>query len=172
MSPRLVWKRTAARAIILDDRGRVLLMRASAQGKRWLETPGGGVDRGEAPVDTARREVGEEAGYTDVEMGRLIARRHVRFRIGGVVIDQDETFHAGRLVSSRRADTQWEAVEAQVFEGEVWLTPDEVADPPARLDPPELGLLVVLAGSDHDVAVLPDTDLVEVIGASDWRPAG
>lgn len=157
--------------MILDGDGRVLLMRASAQGKRWLETPGGGVDRGEAPVDTARREVGEEAGYTDVTMGRVIARRHVRFRIGGVVIDQDETFHAGRLASDRRGATQWEAVEAIVFDGEVWMSPAELADPPARLDPPELPLLVALAAGDGDAVDLPDTDLVEVIGASDWPRA-
>ena len=46
---------------VLTDGNRVLLVRHTYGHREW-DLPGGGVRRGEAPVDTARREMHEELG--------------------------------------------------------------------------------------------------------------
>lgn len=61
--------RVAAYAVIQDDLGRVLLSHWTG-GPAW-SMPGGGMDPGEHPLETAVREVREETGY-DVEIGELL----------------------------------------------------------------------------------------------------
>jgi 8-oxo-dGTP pyrophosphatase MutT (NUDIX family) len=66
--PRL---RLAGRVIVLDPNDRVLLFRYDApppDGRHW-GTPGGGLDDGETYAAGARRELGEETGWTDVPLG-------------------------------------------------------------------------------------------------------
>lgn len=63
--------RVAAYAVITDDDGRVLLSRWIEGTKPTWTMPGGGMDPGEHPEDTARREVREETGY-DVAIGEVL----------------------------------------------------------------------------------------------------
>jgi ADP-ribose pyrophosphatase YjhB (NUDIX family) len=52
-----------ASALVLDERGRVLLARRRGEpGEGLWDIPGGFVDEGEAPLETLRRELDEEAG--------------------------------------------------------------------------------------------------------------
>src|SRR6266853_563468 len=55
-----------AAVVALDAHGQVLLVRQPrpAVGARLLELPAGLVDPGEQPIDTARRELEEETGFT------------------------------------------------------------------------------------------------------------
>ena len=58
-----------ASALVLDDQGRVLLARrAGDPGEGLWDLPGGFMDQGEAPLETLRRELREEAGV-DLEIG-------------------------------------------------------------------------------------------------------
>ncbi len=64
---RLIWWRlrkprlTGCRVVVVDERGRVLLIRHSYGNRRWM-LPGGGMKRGEDPLICATREVAEETG--------------------------------------------------------------------------------------------------------------
>lgn len=90
----------AAYAICVRD-GRILLARSPAQDgtPEWV-VPGGGMEHGEDPYDTVRREVEEETGYT-IEVTGLLgvdsSRRTLRDRFGRAV-----DHHAVRLVYEGR----------------------------------------------------------------------
>jgi 8-oxo-dGTP diphosphatase len=64
--------RSAARLVVVDGAGRVLLFRHVArEGKDFWATPGGGLEPGETEEEAARREAAEELGAKDVELRRL-----------------------------------------------------------------------------------------------------
>jgi ADP-ribose pyrophosphatase YjhB (NUDIX family) len=70
--------RQAARAVVLDPAGRILLVRFEFPRAALWATPGGGIDEGETPEDAIRRELAEEAGLDEVELGPWIwTREHV-----------------------------------------------------------------------------------------------
>ncbi|HEX4905919.1 MAG TPA: NUDIX hydrolase [Acidimicrobiales bacterium] len=64
--PEATWRRAAAYVLCRDDEGRILLTRFVQDGNRdsgkWT-MPGGGMEWGEHPIETAARELEEETGY-------------------------------------------------------------------------------------------------------------
>jgi double-stranded uracil-DNA glycosylase len=65
--------RPAVRALLVDERERVLLMRWQRDfGSLFWVTPGGGVEPGESTAEALRRELREEAGLADPIQGRLV----------------------------------------------------------------------------------------------------
>jgi ADP-ribose pyrophosphatase len=82
------------------ETGRVLLVRQyrHAVGRWMLELPAGRLERGEAPLDAARRELEEETGYR-ARRWRVLGRT---FAAPGFCSEQMTLFHATDL---RRADT-------------------------------------------------------------------
>ena len=68
-----IWRGTKLEGcsiIVTDFEDRVLLLRHSYGPKVWA-LPGGGMDRGEAPIDCARREVAEEVGIALAQLEPL-----------------------------------------------------------------------------------------------------
>lgn len=135
-------KRPAARAVLLDREGRIFLMRAAdpADPRKppWWEIPGGGIGPGEDSATTARRELYEEAGFADVEMGPCIWVQHVEFDFGGLHFISDDTIHVAWCDGGEWRPTHLEALEAAAFMGGRWWTVDELVacdEPvlPARL---------------------------------------
>lgn len=59
-------KRSAARAIMIDDSSRIALMHVT--NKNYYKLPGGGVDPGESLEEALLRELKEEAGAQNVEI--------------------------------------------------------------------------------------------------------
>jgi ADP-ribose pyrophosphatase len=59
--------------VAIDEHKNVLLVRQfrHAAGKELLELPAGGIDPGETPEETARREMQEETGYMPQKIERL-----------------------------------------------------------------------------------------------------
>ncbi|MGW4436839.1 NUDIX hydrolase [Streptomyces sp. NPDC004596] len=94
--------RVAAYAVCVRD-GQILMARSPAPGgtHEWV-LPGGGMEHGEDPYDTVRREVTEETGYR-IEVTRLLG------------VDSSRHVHRGGR-SPRRTDQQGVRI---VYEGEI-----------------------------------------------------
>lgn len=124
--------RRAARVLLLDDAGRVLLFRggdpAEPERGTWWLTPGGGLDEGESPAQGAARELFEETGLRlpvhDLEGPVLL--REVEFDFERVRYAQSEQFFLAR-VDAHDVDTRgFTALEVRsVFEHR-WWTRDEL----------------------------------------------
>ena len=131
--------RRAARVLLLDADGRVLLFRggdpAEPERGTWWLTPGGGLDEGETPEQGAARELFEETGLRlpadDLEGPVLL--REVEFDFERVRYAQSEQFFLAR-VDAHEVDTRgFTDLEARsVFEHRWWTrdalrqTPDTV----------------------------------------------
>lgn len=154
--------RRAARVVLVDDRGRLLLERVRvgtdpAQGT-WWELPGGGLEPGESTAQAAARELREETGYLDVEVGPVIATTRVRYRGQTRVAEQHETIHVAWLRSDARGPAQLEPGEVAGLLEVAWVEVDALSDG-RRLEPPQLaglvrdvvdGVLVPRRLPDHD----------------------
>ncbi|HTS96290.1 MAG TPA: NUDIX domain-containing protein [Streptosporangiaceae bacterium] len=106
--------RRAARVILLDPDDRVLLMRyddGPPNGVHW-STPGGGLDEGEDYPAAAVRELAEETGWTDVELGGEVLRRSFDMDYDGRIVRQAERLYLARTGQRRRAITGVEAMHA------------------------------------------------------------
>jgi double-stranded uracil-DNA glycosylase len=65
-------ERETVRAAVVDERGRTLLLRYGDDYGQWWTTPGGGREEGESDEQTLRRELEEEVGLVDFELGSLL----------------------------------------------------------------------------------------------------
>jgi len=70
--------REAVRALVLDPAGRVLMVRFEDNFGTWWSTPGGGVEPGESHEHALARELAEEVGLLDYELGPVIWTREHR----------------------------------------------------------------------------------------------
>lgn len=93
------------RAIVLDDEGRVLLVRHSYVDGWYL--PGGGVERGETALSAVTRELDEEAG--------ILLKEDQRFEQIGFLANFRE-FKSDHVVLYLVRPTQYEAVARTSFE--------------------------------------------------------
>jgi TDG/mug DNA glycosylase family protein len=64
--------RRGVRALVVDPDGRMLLLRYGSGYDQWWITPGGGIDYGESDEDALRRELREELGVEEFELGPLV----------------------------------------------------------------------------------------------------
>jgi 8-oxo-dGTP diphosphatase len=97
--------RPAARLLVTDPQGRVLLFRFTPDDRPpfWC-TVGGALDPGESYEAAARRELVEETGI-EADPGPQIARRVVEFvTIEGVPVIADERYFRVRLDRAEQAE--------------------------------------------------------------------
>ena len=126
MSP-FTLRRRAARVVLLDSAGQVLLLSAKDPAdpakQPWWEIPGGGIDPDEDTADAARRELHEETGITEVEIGPCVWTQHSVFSFGGFDFDQHEHIHVAWCdpidVGALRP-AGLEALEVLAFGGARW----------------------------------------------------
>ncbi|MBA3836266.1 MAG: DNA mismatch repair protein MutT [Zymomonas sp.] len=138
-------ERPAARIILLDPAGRVLLFRFDPSDRPpfWC-TPGGALDPGEDYVSAARRELIEETGL-DLDPGPEIARRYVEFTtIEGVPVSADERYFLVRAPSDAVDTGGHTALEQRVMTRWRWFTPAELAAHDEAYFPEDLIALVAI----------------------------
>jgi ADP-ribose pyrophosphatase YjhB (NUDIX family) len=96
--------RRAGRVIVLDPEDRILLFRyddGPPNGVHWC-TPGGGLNAGEDYPAGARRELAEEAGWTDVPLGGEVYERTLNMEYADAIVEQHERFFTARVTVPRR----------------------------------------------------------------------
>lgn len=120
--------RRAARVILLDAAGRVLLVRghdADQPERSWWFTVGGGLEPGESPRAAAVRETAEEAGLVlrpDQLEGPVLTRSAI-FDFFRVTCRQEEEFFLARLdgtAATDLSDAGWTAGEREVLDEMRW----------------------------------------------------
>jgi TDG/mug DNA glycosylase family protein len=140
--------RRAIRALVVDDEERVLLMRFEnpATGEVWWATPGGGVEPGEDELACLRRELLEEAGLREPEIGPVVWRREHVYPWQRRVLRQAEAFHLVRVGHHESAPTI-DLVPEGIY-GHRWWTLDELASTDERISPSALatGVCALLRG--------------------------
>jgi 8-oxo-dGTP pyrophosphatase MutT (NUDIX family) len=125
-----LYRRQAARAVVLDLDDRVLLLQARdpvepSKGE-WWELPGGGVEGGESTAAAAARELFEETGLDRVEVGDCVWRHQARFTFAGFRFDQQEHIHVARWSGRGEASPGayrpggLESMEALAFKSVRW----------------------------------------------------
>gem|GEM_PF-48006 len=122
--------RQAVRAIVATPDKRTLLLRYFNEFDEWWIPPGGGIEPGESDEETLRREIREEIGIEEYELGPLLYETERYFML--------EPGFGGQR--NRNYLVRVPFFEAQVVseaEGARWFTLDELASmpyPPYDLD--------------------------------------
>ena len=95
--------RRVARVVLLDPEDRILLLHGHEPedpADDWWFTPGGGVEGDETREEAALRELAEETGITDVDLGPVLWRRRCSFPFAGRRWDQDEWYYLARTTQT------------------------------------------------------------------------
>ena len=132
-------ERPAARILLLDDAGRILLFRFTPhdQPPLWA-TPGGALDPGETFEAAAARELREETGLA-LDCGAQVARRHAEFvTLHGQPVVADERYFLVRSPGRPIDPSGQSEHERGVMREWRWFEPAELADWPKAIFPEDL----------------------------------
>lgn len=94
-------RRDTVRALIVTPESSVLLIHLVLPDRDLWITPGGGIGPGESHLEALRRELAEEIGREDLEIGPHVWIRHGRYRWAGQWVDEREDFY---LIRTDRFD--------------------------------------------------------------------
>jgi G:T/U-mismatch repair DNA glycosylase/8-oxo-dGTP pyrophosphatase MutT (NUDIX family) len=143
--------RPAARALVVDPADRVLLVRFDWPDKTVWAPPGGGIEPGETPEQAIVRELAEECGLRDFELGPCVWTRHHWFGEIPGWGGQSERIYLVRTDAFEPAP-EWtaEQLAGEGIGAQRWWTPEELAAAGAVFAPRRLPEL--LAGLLRDGA--------------------
>ncbi len=140
-----VRERPVSRLVVLDPLDRILLFETRLPYTHVWMTPGGGKRPEETFEACARRELWEEVGVRDAELGPCIWTVRFAFEHRDAIIDQRERYFVVRLASDEVIDANREASERTEILGHRWWTCAELASEAADFRPRELASLLPAA---------------------------
>ena len=135
-------ERRAVRALVLDADGRALLVqyRRPVGDETWWGTPGGGIEPGESHEDALRRELREEIGLHDFELGPVLFEHVGEFPWARTLYRQQSTTYLVRVDAHHPRPTIDLTAEGLVDMR--WWTPEELGSSHERFAPPDLPRIV------------------------------
>jgi double-stranded uracil-DNA glycosylase len=153
--------RDAVRAVLFDPADRLLLVRFVFPDREVWAPPGGGVDAGEPDERALRRELVEECGLHEFDLGpQLWYRTHWQLGERGDRAGQTDRYFLVRADAFEPAPVFTpEQLRAEGVDGMRWWTPEELASSTERFAPrtlPQLVARVLAAGPPaeaYDAAV-------------------
>jgi 8-oxo-dGTP pyrophosphatase MutT (NUDIX family) len=151
--------RDTARLVVLDPQDRILLMRIPASDvsdpELWV-TLGGRIEPGETVMQAASRELREETGIVDAQLGPVVWYGEQVLDVAGQPRHLRESFVLARCPSAATlSDTGWTPEEREVIAEMRWWSLAELDTSTRTVKPPKL--------AEHLRALL-DEDPVAVAG--------
>lgn len=140
-------RRRAARVLLIDDTGRVLLFRGFDPARphwRYWFTVGGGLDDGESSAEGAARELREETGLAVVpdSLGAPVWHDTTEFPFDGRWYRQEQDYFTLRVDSWQVAVDGFDAVERRSIDAHRWWSIPELDHTGERYYPAELPTLL------------------------------
>ena len=120
-------ERLTARVLLFDRDGRILLMKGRLpsgpdQPAAWF-TVGGGAEPGESVLEAAAREIREETGFTDAELGPMVWRREGPLHLAnGERVLFKEHYVVARCAGGEPSRAGWDEVERALVDDIRWWT--------------------------------------------------
>jgi 8-oxo-dGTP pyrophosphatase MutT (NUDIX family) len=135
--------RRAARILLIDAAGRVLMFRGTDPGRpgsRYWFTPGGGLDPDESLVEGAIRELREETGLevTPAELGEPVWREDVVYPYDNRWYRQEQDFFLVRVQSWEVTMAGLDAEERRSIDRFRWWPLADLEAPIDKIYPPDL----------------------------------
>jgi 8-oxo-dGTP pyrophosphatase MutT (NUDIX family) len=144
--------RLAARVLLLDPEGRVLLIQggdpAAPEAGVWWITPGGGLEPGEDARSAAMREAFEETGRHLTDLTGPVARRSSVFPFDGRLIEQREQYFVAHVPAFEPTTEGWTELERRALVRLRWWTVEELRTTAETVYPERLADLVANALRD------------------------
>jgi len=140
------------RILLIAPTGRLLLIRYDdpriLESPVFWSTPGGGVDPGESLSEAVRRELLEETGIADAQIGPVVWYGEPIVNIDGQRHQFRESYFVAHCASEALDPAGWTELEKSVIREMRWWAPDELRTASETVYPREIADLApdVVAG--------------------------
>ncbi len=123
----------AAKAVVKDSEGHILLIKISNPQKRYWDLPGGRIQKESTIEETLRREIEEETGIVDIQDVKPLTTFLTHIRLP---INQDQTSGLIFFVYTCQLAKKCEIVLSEEHTEYKWAAPEEAAALLSRFDIP------------------------------------